>query len=50
MAHQLRISELLQFAPFRQARLVCGQEGLANPVKGVNVIEAPAGSSPATCC
>lgn len=41
MAHQLRISELLQFAPFRQARLVCGQEGLANPVKGVNVIEAP---------
>lgn len=41
MAHQLRIAELLQFAPFRQARLVCGEEGLANPVKGVNVIEAP---------
>lgn len=41
MAYQLKISDLLQFAPFRQARLICGQEGLANPVKGVNVIEAP---------
>lgn len=41
MAHQLKISELLQFAPFRQARLVCGEEGLSNPVRGVNVIEAP---------
>lgn len=41
MAHQLKISDLLQFAPFRQARLICGQDGLANPVKGVNVIEAP---------
>lgn len=41
MAHQLKISELLQFAPFKQARLICGEEGLANPVRGVNVIEAP---------
>ncbi|WP_293795461.1 PucR family transcriptional regulator [uncultured Bosea sp.] len=41
MAHQLKISELLQFAPFRQARLICGEEGLSNPVRGVNVIEAP---------
>ena len=41
MAHQLKISELLQFAPFRQARLICGEEGLSNPVPGVNVIEAP---------
>ncbi|WP_306223105.1 PucR family transcriptional regulator [Bosea beijingensis] len=41
MAHQLKISELLQFAPFKQARLICGEEGLSNPVRGVNVIEAP---------
>lgn len=41
MAHQLKISELLQFAPFRQARLICGEEGLSNPVRGVNIIEAP---------
>lgn len=41
MAHQLKIAELLQFAPFKQARLICGEEGLSNPVRGVNVIEAP---------
>ncbi len=41
MAHQLKISELLQFAPFKQARLICGEDGLSNPVRGVNVIEAP---------
>ena len=41
MAHQLTISELLQFAPFKQARLICGEEGLPNPGRGVNVIEAP---------
>lgn len=41
MAHQLKISELLQFAPFRQARLICGEESLSNPVRGVNVLEAP---------
>jgi len=41
MAHLLKISELLQFAPFKQARLICGEEGLSNPVRGVNVIEAP---------
>lgn len=41
MAHYLKVADLLQLAPLRGARLVCGQAGAGNPVRGVNIIEAP---------
>lgn len=41
MAHFLKVADLFQLAPLRHARLVCGHAGTANPVRGVNIIEAP---------
>lgn len=38
---QLKVADLFQMQPLKNARLVCGQESIDNPVTGVNIIEAP---------
>ena len=41
MAHYLKVADLVHLAPLKHARLVCGHDNTGNPVRGVNVIEAP---------
>jgi purine catabolism regulator len=41
MAHYLKVADLFHLAPLKHARLVCGHDNTGNPVRGVNVIEAP---------
>lgn len=38
---QLKVADLFQLPPLRNARLICGHESIENRITGVNVIEAP---------